>query len=71
MRPQVVLRELPLYVLVDFLHVGRVRDATEPSARRPHHQRDLHLESFLRARVAPLIHLRRYQDAQKVAEIRL
>ena len=36
MRPQVMLRELPLYVLVDFLHVGGVRDATEPSARLPH-----------------------------------
>ena len=47
MRPQVVLRELPLYELVDLPHVGRVRDDTEPSARRPHHQHDLHLVSFL------------------------
>ena len=37
MSPQVMLRELPLYVPVDFLHVVRVRDATGPSAR-PLHQ---------------------------------
>ena len=32
MCPQVVLRELPLYKLVDLLPVGRIRDDTEPSA---------------------------------------
>ena len=37
MCPQVMLIELPLNMLVDFLHVGGARDATEPSAH-PHHQ---------------------------------
>ena len=32
MRPQVMLRELPLNMFVDFLHVGAARDVTEPSA---------------------------------------
>ena len=65
MRPQVMLRELPLYVLVDFLHVGRVRDATEPSARLLH-RHDLHSPSFLGAQVVLLIYLRRCQDAPAV-----
>ena len=46
MCPQVVLRELPLYELVDILPVGRVRDGTEPSARRLPHQHDPHWVSF-------------------------
>ena len=33
MCPQVVLRALPLYILVDLLHIGAARDATELSAR--------------------------------------
>ncbi len=33
MRPQVVLSALPLNKLVDLLHVGAARDATELSAR--------------------------------------
>ena len=35
MRPQVMLRELPLNMLVDSFHVGAARDATEPSAHPP------------------------------------
>ena len=46
-----------------------IRLETRPSsACRPHHRHDLHLLSFLRAQVAPLIHLRRYQDAQMEAK---
>ena len=60
MRPQVMLRELPLYVLVDFLHVGRVRDATELSARLLHRPGHGYPNSQLIQEVL-LIHLRRRQ----------
>ena len=67
MRPQVMLRKLPLYVHVDFLHVGGVRDATEPSARL-FCRHDLHSQSFQGAQGVLLIYLRRCQPAPLVAK---
>ena len=70
MCPQVMLRELPLYVLVDFLHVGRVRDATELSARLLHRPRHRYPNSQLIQEVL-LIHLRRCQPDPIAAKSRL
>ena len=67
MRPQVMLRELPLYVLVDFLHVGRVRDATELSARLLHRPGLRYPNSQL-IREVLLIYLRRCLPAPVAAK---
>ena len=70
MRPQVMLRELPLYVLVDFLHVGRVRDATELSARLLRRPGLRYPNSQLIQEVL-LIHLRRCQPDPVAAKSHL